>query len=147
MKGSTARISLAGVFVLSLAIQLGGVSVVHGTMWPPDYQSVVLKLLYIYSIPLGVAVGGILASSKPKSIHVDGGLMWISLGLVILWNSIFLIRTLVFCFSAQDSAKDLIGFYDNISTGSSFLIAAVLAFFFSKTVSGKSITPSQGEVE
>jgi hypothetical protein len=138
---STAKLSLTGLFVVSLAAQVIGVSAVHSAMWPEDYQSVILKLLHIYSIPLGVAIGGILASSKPKGVVVDRGLMGACLALVILWNSSFLIRTLIFCFAAQDSAKDLMAFYEQVSTGSSFLIAGVLTFFFGKA-SRKSSTPS-----
>jgi hypothetical protein len=141
MTDTRAKISLTGVFLLSLAVQLIGISAVHSTMWPEDYQSVLLKLLHIYSVPLGVATGGILATSKSKDGFVDGSLVWISLGLVLLWNGIFVTRTLAFCFSAHDSAKDMMGFYQEISTGSSFLIAGVLAFFFGKTGSRKMGVP------
>ena len=137
MTDTRAKIILTGVFLLSLAVQFIGISAVQSTMWPQDYQSVLLKLLHIYSVPLGVATGGILATSKSKDGAVDGSLVWISLALVLLWNGIFVTRTLAFCFAAHDSAKDLMEFYQEISTGSSFLIAGVLAFFFRKAGSRK----------
>jgi len=64
MTMNQARFGLLGIFILFLAVQLVAFFAVANKMWPEDLQALVIKLLGIYSVHLGVILGGIFAQPK-----------------------------------------------------------------------------------
>jgi len=124
------------VFVISLVIQVAAIFAVRSLMWQNEFETVVLKIVSVYSVPISTACGGVLAFFKPKFVSKARGLSHICLVLVIIWNCIFVARTLSFCVAKEDSPKDLIAFYEAVSAQSSFLIAGVLTFYFGRTAIG-----------
>lgn len=132
MTMNQARFGLLGVFVLFLGVQLTAVIAVRHKMWPDDLQSLIVKLLGVYSVQLGVILGGIFAQPKGVLKAPPASLAWTAMILAILWNSLLVWRTVAFSTAQQDSASDLVKYWDTTTSASSFLIAGAFAFFFTK---------------
>lgn len=128
-----ARYGLMGVFCAGLMLQLGALFHVRNAMWPEEFQTVLLRILGIYSAQLGIVLGAIFARPKAPSSNPPAGLAWTALALALFWNLLLAWRTIAFSVSEQDSTTDLIEYFDSIAAGSSFLVAGALAFFFGKS--------------
>jgi len=115
-------------------LQLGAFSLVRDRMWPEDLLALVLKLLGIYSVPLGIILGGIFAQPKGPLHDPPAGVAWAALLLAAIWNLPLVWRSISFGLAQQDSVGDLIKYLDSVASASSFLVAGVLAFFFAKTM-------------
>jgi len=135
-----ARYWLMGVFFAGLMLQLGALFHIRNGMWPEEFQTVILRILGIYSAQLGVVLGAIFARPKAASASPSPGLTWTALALAFIWNFLLVWRTIAFSVSEQDSTTDLIKYLDSIAAGSSFLVAGALAFFFSKSADTSSST-------
>jgi hypothetical protein len=133
MSMNQARFGLMSIFLASLILQLGGFFFVRERMWPEEFQGLVLKILGIYSVQLGVVLGGIFAQPRNPLGSPPRSLTWTALSLVALWNMLLLVRSLSFSLTAEDSATDLMKYLDAIGSGGAFLIAGVLTYFFSKS--------------
>ena len=132
MSMNQARFGLMGIFLLSLMLQLVAFFLARNRMWPEEFVPLVLKLLGIYSVQLGVVLGGIFAQPRAPLAVPPSGLTWTAFVLVAMWNLLLAWRSISFSAAAQDSVSDLIKYLDSIASGSSFLVAGVLAFFFAK---------------
>jgi hypothetical protein len=132
MSMNQARFGLMGVFLVSLILQLGTFFLVRERMWPEEFQGLVLKVLAIYSVQLGVVLGGIFAQPRTPLANPPRGLAWSALLLAALWNMLLLVRSISFGLAAEDSAADLMKYVDGVGSGGAFLVAGVLAFFFGK---------------
>jgi hypothetical protein len=139
------RFGLLGVFLVCLAIQLVAFISASHRMWPEDLQSLIGKLLAIYSVHLTLILGGIFAQPKGPLEDPPAPLAWTAIVLATLWNALFIWRSLSFSAATQDSSTDLIKYFDSVSSASSFLVTGGLAFFFTK--SARTAKPSTGEPE
>jgi len=127
-----ARFGLLGIFIVSLAVHLAAFAAVSSKMWPDELQSLVTKLLSIYSVQLTVILGGIFAQPKGPLEDPPAPLAWSAIGLASLWNVLLLWRSVYFTLAAQDSVTDLVKYLDAVGSSSSFLVAGVTVFFFGK---------------
>jgi hypothetical protein len=141
MSMNQARFGLMGVFLVSLILQLGAFFLVRGRMWPEEFQGLVLKVLAVYSVQLGVVLGGIFAQPRTPLADPPRGLAWSALLLTALWNMLLVVRSISFSLAAEDSATDLMKYVDAIGSGSAFLVAGVLVFFFGKGTEPAGSTP------
>jgi hypothetical protein len=132
MSMNQARFGLMGIFVGSLAVHLVALFVIRTQMWPADFQALMVKLLGIYSVQLGVVLGGIFAQPKAPLANPPIGLSLTAIVLAVLWNLLLVSRFLAFCFAEQDSVGALIQYLDSVAASSSFLVAGVVVFFFGK---------------
>jgi hypothetical protein len=132
MTMNQARFALLGVFVGCLVVQLGAFFMTRSKMWPEDFLSLTLKLLAIYSVQLGVVIGGIFAQPRTPMADPPAGLTWTALALAALWNFLLVWRSVSFSIAPQDSVGDLIKYIDTIGAGSSFLVSGVVTFFFGR---------------
>jgi hypothetical protein len=134
MSMNRVRFGLMSVFLLSLAAQLAALFLVRTRMWPNEFQDLLLKLLAIYSVQLGVVLGGIFAQSRNPLADPAPALAWAALLLAVIWNLLLVSRSLLFAFAGAegDSVTDLMKYLEGISSASSFLVAGGLAFFFGK---------------
>jgi hypothetical protein len=132
MTMNQSRYGLVAVFGAGLILQLGGFFLARRRMWPEDFNGLLVKLLEVYSAQFGLVLGGIFAQTKARMSHASSGLCWTALILASLWNLLLVAGSLAFCFAQQDSATDLMKYFDTIGSGSAFLVAGVIAFFFGK---------------
>jgi hypothetical protein len=132
MSMNQARFGLMGIFLVSLVLQLVAIFLTRNRMWPEELLSLVLKLLGIYSVQLGVVLGGIFSQPRGPLAEPPSGLTWTAFALVTMWNLLLAWRSISFGIAAQDSVSDLIKYLDSIASSSSFLVAGVLTFFFAK---------------
>jgi len=127
-----ARFGLLGIFVVCLLVQLIAFFAVGHKMWPEDLQSLVLKILAIYSVHLTVILGGIFAQPKGPLEDPPASLAWTAITLALLWNVLLIGRSIFFSMATQDSVPELIKYLEGVSSSSSFLVTGALAFFFTK---------------
>jgi len=127
-----ARFSLLSIFVVFLSVQLVAFSAVSQKVWPEEYQTLMLKVLAIYSVHLTVILGAIFAQARTHLKNPPAELAWIAILLALLWNLALTWRSISFSLASQDSVRDLIKYLDSMSSASSFLVTGALAFFFTK---------------
>jgi len=137
------------IFLLSLLVQLGSFFLVRTRMWPDEFQDLLLKLLAIYSVQLGVVLGGIFAQPKSPLADPAPWLVWTALLLVLIWNLLLVWRSLAFTLAGAetDSVADLIKYLDGVSSAGSFLVAGGLAFFFGKGTEEAALVPQHETAE
>jgi hypothetical protein len=126
------RFGLLAIFGVGLSIQLVAFLAVSSKMWPEDFQGLIVKLLGLYSVHFGVILGGMFAQPKGPLEDPPAPLAWSAIFLATLWNSLLVWRSLNFSAAAQDSATDVTKYMDAVSSAGSFLVAGMLAFFFTK---------------
>ena len=137
MKMAQARGTLSAIFIASFLVQGAAFFLIREAMWPDELQKLLLKLLAIYSVPLAVVVGSVLAQRNSGTRKVATGPMWLAIALTLTWNVLLLARSVAFAVAAHDSVSALISYLDSVAEGSSFLIAGVLAFFFERAAQGE----------
>ena len=139
-----ARFGLLAIFVLCLAIQLIAFLMVGHRMWPEDLQSLLLKLLAIYSVHITVILGGMFAQPSGRLEDPPSSLAWTAISLAVLWNALLIWRSLSFSMAPKDSVADLMKYLEGVASASSFLVTGTLAFFFTKgTQTAKAATGGQ----
>lgn len=127
-----ARALLAGLFLLSLGAQLLAFFVVRHKIWPEEFLSLLTRVLTIYSVPMGVVLGGIVARPHPGVASAPAGWTWTALVLTGMWNLLLIGRSLAFAMADQDSVTALMSYLDVVSVSGSFLVAGVITAFFEK---------------
>lgn len=132
MTMNQARFGLLTIFILCLTVQLVAFFAVARKMWPEDLQSLVVKILAIYSVHLTVILGGIFAQPKGPLEDPPATLAWTAISLALLWNVLLMWRSVSFSLATQDSTADLTKYLDSIASASSFLVTGALAFFFTR---------------
>jgi hypothetical protein len=128
------RNTILQIFIACLVIQIIFISIPYfrGEMYPKDLVIILGKLLAIYGVHFAIVIGGILGAQKEAKKKVSKGLLWVSILLIILWNILIAWRSIAFAFSDNDLVKDFLLYLETISSASSFLIAGVLAYLFTK---------------
>ncbi len=134
MRGGRTAVSLTGLFLFFLVIQLiaCATSLAQGAIRPQELTMLYLKILAVYSVPLGVILGGVFARREHRQPSDSGTAFLIAMGLAIVWNLILVGRLFAFVWADTDSTASLIDYYDNVAKAGSFLIAGALAYFFAK---------------
>lgn len=133
-----ARVILAAVFLSGLLIQLLLVSASSRAISGKDTETLIIKVLSIYSIQLAVILGSVFAEQAGRSnTSFSVSSFWIALVLAAIWNVLLIGRTVVFARAAfnptiDDSVNSIMSYLENISGASTFLVAGSLAFFFKK---------------
>jgi hypothetical protein len=130
-----ARYSLLALFVCFLVVHLAAFAANYKRMWPDEFQNLVVKTLAIYSVPLSVIMGSIFAQGPASKKRSAGGTATAALTLSACWNLLLAWRSISFAVAAKDHVTEVITYLDTISASGSFLIAGVLAFYFSKSSS------------
>jgi hypothetical protein len=133
MRMTTARAVLIALFLLALVLQLVTVFAVRRAMWPEDFQSLILKIITTYSVPLAVVLGNLIARPHARSTPVPRTLAWSAIVLTLLWNLLLVARAIDFALASEDSATALMSYFDAVAASSSFLIAGIMSFFFEKS--------------
>ena len=131
-----AKLGLIGIFVGSLLVQAIAFFAVSRRMWPEDLQSLIIKLLAVYSVHLGVIAGGAFAQEKARPPRTSTVASAAALLMALVWNLLLVGRSLSFAFARQDSAADLIKYLETVSDYGSFLVVGALAFFFTTSAGG-----------
>jgi hypothetical protein len=128
------QLVLLAMFLTGLMIQLVcfGYSFLIGAVYVEDLQTMMVRILAVYSVPLGVIVGGIFGGAAERAAKASSGTFWTAAGLSLLWNILLLMRSLMFVIVQQDSITSLFGYIDAVSAASTFLIGGALAYFFAK---------------
>jgi hypothetical protein len=133
VNANRARFGLLGIFLGSLVVQLIIFFALRQRMWPEDFQALVAKALAIYSVHVGVILGGIFTRPKGRFPKAAAPLAWTALSLAALWNLLLLGRTASFGMASEDSPTELIKYFEAIGSGGSFLVSGVMVFFFGKS--------------
>lgn len=128
------RNKILQIFIGCLVLQIICISVPYfrGEMYSKDLVIIFGKLLGIYAIHFAVIIGGIFGSLDDSNRKVPKGILGTSLLLIILWNVLIGWRSISFALSEDDPVKDLLFYIETISTASTFLIAGVLSYLFTK---------------
>lgn len=111
------QLVLLAMFLIGLVIHLVcfGYSFLIGAVYVEDLQTMAVRTLAVYSVPLGVIVGGIFGGGAERVTKASSGTFWTAAGLSLLWNILLLVRSLVFVIAEQDSITSLFGYIDAVS--------------------------------
>jgi hypothetical protein len=127
------RLIIAGVFFLALVVQLILVTLIRvwGYINPEEFTPMVVKLLTIYSAPVGVILGGILITRHTNVPNASSTEVWVVLLLACLWNAILIARYSLITFNpVGDSTEQLESFQDNVLPAGNFLISIALTYLY-----------------
>ena len=125
-----ARVTLIVLFLASLTIQLVAFFLVRSRMWPEEFTILIIKIFSIYSVPLAVVIGGMIAKRHEAPASAPVALTWIAIVLTILWNLLLIGRSLAFALADRDSVTSAANDLGILATFSSFLVAGVISAFF-----------------
>jgi hypothetical protein len=103
-----------------------------GAIYSEDLQNLSLVILTVYSVPLGVVIGGIFGKRHNKQIPAPMVAFYTALCLTLIWNLFLLVRTVAFGVAEQDSVASLTGYLTTVSSSGSFLVGGALAYFFAR---------------
>lgn len=122
------------LFLAFLMAQGGAMAIayVRGAIYADDLQHLLVRLLTIYSVPLGVIIGGIFAHDSRAPERLVGTPFWAALVMASAWNLLLMFRTIVFMLSAEDSMASLAAYFDAVSAAGLFLVGGALAYFFAR---------------
>jgi hypothetical protein len=127
------RLSIATLFLLCFLIQMAMATwvLLRGAINPGSYAPLVAKLLSIYSVPIGVIVGGIFAA-KGTTRRATVATVWTVLALTGVWNLLLTARYVLFALApaGTDSIPQLKEFQDAMVSGGSFLLNGALAYLY-----------------
>jgi hypothetical protein len=130
MNPSRVRYVLLSIFGFGLILQVVCFINCRERMWPDEFNMLIIKLLTIYSVQLGVMIGGIFSQATTTKSDTSTLLNWTALVLVGLWNVLLIWRSVAFSIATQDSVSDLTRYLDGVGSESAFLVVGVLAYFF-----------------
>jgi hypothetical protein len=133
MSSNRARMTLTGIFIVGLLVQIIAVVVTRLNDEIRDSELVTLlgKLLTIYSIHLAVIIGAVFGQRKLPARAKNPPSFLLATTLATVWNLLLVWRTLAFTFADRDSVTAVTAYLDTISGASSFLVVGVLAYYFS----------------
>lgn len=104
----------------------------RGEMYSQEFIAIVSKLLAIFGVHFAIIIGGIFGLQDEADKKVSKNLAQVSLLLITLWNILLIWRSISFIISQDDPVKDLSSYLETVSAASSFLIAGVLTYLFTK---------------
>jgi hypothetical protein len=127
------RLHLLLIFFIALFIQLTCfyICFLREVIFPDDLTLLVTETLNLYSVHLAIILSTLFLDMSKNSI-VDKNLYIVCISIVVFWNLLLFVRVLIFLTSKHDDPVDLLRYLNNVSASSSFLVAGILAFFFSK---------------
>ena len=137
MKVQAVRVALLCVFALALAAEIVAVVVVRNRMWPEEFQSLIKRLLSVYSASLGVVITGMFITRNSPSLRASKDIGLIALALAIAWNVLIGWRPVSLIFAKEDNIKDVLDYLDAVNAGGAFLVTAALTHFFGKKAASK----------
>lgn len=134
----SAQGALAGTFILFLVANVAAVAAAYfrGFIYSDNLTDLLIQFLTIYSVPLGVIVGGVFAESGDEPREKPRGAFRLALALALVWNLLLLLRSGLFAVSSEDSIEDLSSYLLRVSAVSTFLVGAGLAYFFASGHAG-----------
>jgi|SRR5579875_1454934 len=132
MTMNKARACLFLIFFVCFLVQLAAYLSVENKMWLSDFELLLRKLVGIYSVPLGVILAGVFARPKGSQERPLVFLAYVANALALLWNLLFLWKSIAFTLRSEGSASELIKYMDVVSSFSSWLVTGTLTFFFIK---------------
>lgn len=128
------RLALVALFVISLLLHMAcfGYVFLIGAVYVEDLQTLTVRTLAVYSVPLGVIIGGIFGGTADPAGPAAPGTFWTAAAFSLLWNVLLVWRTVLFAFGEQDSITSLLSYVDAVAAGGTFLIGGALAYYFAK---------------
>lgn len=128
------QLALLALFLIGLIVHLVcfGSAFLKGAIYAEDLQTLAVRALTVYSVPLGVIVGGIFGGKAVPAATASAGIFWTAAGLSLLWNLLLVVRSLLFVLAEQDTIGSLLAYVDAVSAAGTFLIGGALAYFFAK---------------
>lgn len=128
------QIALGAVFVAALLVIVGCLvyALLAKKIYADDLQALTIQVLAVYSVPLGIIVGGIFGGSAKPSGKGRTYTFWIALILSLLWNALLVFRSSLFAIADQDSTIWLKNYFETVAAAGTFLIGAALAYYFAK---------------
>jgi len=131
-----AQVSLATVFVVGLVSQIAIMFYTRhkGAIYPDEQTTLISKLLGVYAVHLAVIIGGVFSQQIENQQQVPVFAFWFALVLAAVWNLLLLSRSASFIFPKEgaDTVGEYVTYLTTIASASSFLVAAALAFFFTR---------------
>jgi hypothetical protein len=134
MSMGSAQMALVTIFLVGLVTQISLVFVARqkGLAKPTEQTALITQLLSIYSVQLGVIIGGIFSQQLDPAQEAPRAAFWLAFSLSLVWNLLLLIRSISFALSAGDTVQHLRSYLKSVASAGSFLVAAAIAFFFTK---------------
>jgi hypothetical protein len=133
MKFRNLALSIAGLFVAGLVIDICLLQIVTSGKYPPIWGDEPLNLriaiLVLYGVPLGVILGGLISTMKRRD-SVSLGLATVFFCLVLVWNTLAVMPMYQFVFGEAQKVNDCITSLNSLADKGSFLVSACLAYFF-----------------
>ena len=128
------QLVLGATFLLSLIIMAGVYVAMYATgkISVNDAQNLFVQTVVLYSVPLGMIIGGICGKGLRSKETSPRNAFWASLALALLWNALLLWRVLAFAFADEDLVSSLVSDLTTTSIASMFLVSGALAYFFTK---------------
>lgn len=136
MRIQHAQITLLAMFLASLLLHLVlfAYTFIAGAVYVEDVQTLAVHILSIYSVPIGIILGGIFGGTAKSKKRAPSSTLWTAIALSILWNVLLVFRSLTFAIVDNDSIMSLLNYIDTVAGAGTFLIGAALAYFFAKGV-------------
>jgi hypothetical protein len=138
MRFQPARKAIILVFLSGLAAQIGLAltSYCLKQIFVDELTTIIVNLLQVYSVHLAVVLSTAFFSDTSRNAKLNGTVFIASISLIVLWNLLLITRLVLFILPQKDNIDLLINFQKDIAANSNFLIAGLIAYFFS--VKGKS---------
>ena len=132
-----ARVILFIIFFLGLVLQVVAIQVAFSKdhIYAAERFNLIFILVQVYSVHLAIVIGGIFNASLPRSRRAESTpiyLFVIAVLLVLAWNGFLVWPSIAFGFMSRGTDTDLAEQFTQVSTYSSWLLAGLLAFYFSK---------------
>lgn len=125
---------LISLFVVALLVHLGCFAWAFRlkAIYVEDLQTLTVHILTVYSVPLGVIIGGVFGGSANPSRPARSTTFWTATALSLLWNLLLASRSLLFAFAGEDSVASLLDYVEAVASASTFLIGGALAYYFAR---------------
>lgn len=127
------RLHLLLIFFIALVINLACffICFFKDIIYQDDLTLLVTETLRLYSVHLAIILSTLFLDVS-KNMIVDKSLYLVCISIVVFWNLLLFARVLIFLVSKMDDPADLLKYLNTVSASSSFLVAGILAYFFSK---------------
>lgn len=126
------KLIIAAVFAAAMLAQmlLATLLKLWGYINPEEFNPLFVKVLTIYSAPLGVIIGGLYAAKQSRR-KADAGRVWGGFVLACIWNGLLLGRYVLITFRPEgDSLENLASFQNTVLPAGNFLTSAALAYLY-----------------
>lgn len=131
-----AQFALGGLFLAFLVAHVVCFSVAYlmGAIDVEDLSNMTVRILAIYSVPLGVVLGGVFGGTSLPTDRGEFGVLCFALVLSTLWNLLLVVRSVVFVISegSPHAIAELFSYFDTLTAASTFLIGGALAYYSAK---------------